>query len=97
MSLTVLFNIYVAGTVAEAVTFQAARLRRISPVAIQTLIYENSTGLYIAKGATYATTNSSVWQLRFIDQTTDEMIIKYANGRLDFDQIADDYLTLTYQ
>ena len=64
---------------------------------LNTFIYENATGTYICKSPTYATTNSAMWQIKFIDESTTNLVkIKWADGNKNFDNIVDNYLTLTY-
>ena len=70
---------------------------KLQPDVYQTRIYENTTGTYIAKAPAYATANSAMWQIKFIDVTSSNLtVVKWADGNQNFDNIANNYLTLTY-
>jgi hypothetical protein len=64
----------------------------------QIIVYENTTGTYICKAPSFATANSALWQIKFIDQTSSNFTrIRWADGNQYFDNIAQNYLSLTYQ
>lgn len=74
------------------------RTHKTSDSTLQTFIYENATATYIAKAPTYATTNSAMWQIKLIDETSSNATqIKWAGGTQDFNNVLDNYLSLTYK
>lgn len=74
------------------------RTPRTQTSTYQTFVYSNDTATYIAKAASYITTNSAAWQIKQVDDsTTNQTEIKWASGNQNFDKILDNYLTLTYE
>ncbi len=75
-----------------------ARTPKTGGATLQTRIYESGSNTYILKAPSYATTNSSWWQIKMVDQDSgNRTMIKWADGNQYFDNKADDYKTLTYK
>lgn len=51
--------------------------------------------IYLGKASPASATSDSVWQIKKIDQTTG-IVITWADGNDLFDNVFDDYLTLSY-
>ncbi len=74
-----------------------SRTTKTSGDTTQTSIFTNGSSTYIAKAPSFATTNSAMWQIKLIDDTSGNItLIKWASGTIFFDKIQDIYLTYTY-
>ena len=75
-----------------------ARTPKTGGATLQTFIYENGSNTYILKAPSYATVNSAWWQIKMIDQDSgNRTTIKWADGDTFFNNIADNFLSLTYK
>ena len=54
------------------------------------------TTMYVGKAAVGSSTSSAVWQVQKIDMPTGSITITWADGNPDFDNVWDNYASLTY-
>lgn len=58
-------------------------------------IVESGTTTYVGKAATGSATSSAVWQVQKIDESSGT-IVTWADGNDEFDNIFDNYASLSY-
>jgi hypothetical protein len=95
-------SVLIGNTVLDPVPVQQGDLTKDTDAvttfsgALKTLIYKTSASLtYVAEAVPSSATSAAVWRVQKIDTSASPNTILYAGSGL-FDQVADDYLTLTY-
>ena len=83
--------------IGQAVNEHDARVnaKRVVSPSLATRIVESGNYIYIGKAPIGSATSSAVWQVKRVD-TTSGAVILWADGDDSFDNVFDDYATLSY-
>lgn len=73
----------------------AGNLKRKTTSNLATRIVESGNYIYIGKATIGSATSSAVWQVKRVD-TTSGAVILWADGDDSFDNVFDDYSSLSY-